>query len=149
MPVSIGDIVRVSVEHSNGALTFAINDIVRIGKQPNGVLPHIAGETGFIDSFHEDGIHVGFTALRRDGSVGGCGTVPLECLVPNNEPHWVLAKQIYDETRAKNLSDAIARTERVRAGVELIAQEYKIPVEAVEDIHVRVHQLIRDEGAAV
>ena len=125
---------------------FKVGSIVRIVKQPADVLPKIVGEVGFIDSLHENGTHAGFNGLKVDGSISGCGTVMLDCLAPEPAPHWAEAKRLYDERIAKLLEESRACSERISAGIAIIAKKRGVSVEEAVEIHREVEKVIERAG---
>ena len=127
-------------------MPFSVGDIVRVVKQPSDMYVCIVGWVGFIDSLHENGTHALISTLKVDGSVGGCGTVMLDCLAPESAPHWVEAKRLYDENLARMLEVYRARTERINARIAEIAKKHYLIVDEVVSIHEDVEKAIGRDG---
>ena len=114
-------------------MPFSEGDIVRIVKQPPGALPYVQGEVGFIDEIRDSYAMV--ETIRADGSRGGGGGVPFDCLAHEPGEVWKQAKNKVDAEKACFLAGAEARTARWQALLEKVAQKHSVTVEAVKEIY--------------
>jgi shikimate kinase len=108
-------------------------DLVRIVKQPPYVVVQVIGEVGILSEIKEN--YSIFDAIRRNGSVGGGGAVPLDCLVLEQSAEWLRAKDIYLANQAKILKEAEDRTARYKALLKETAEKYGVTQEAAIAIH--------------
>jgi len=74
-------------------------DLVRIAKQPPDLLPQVVGEVGFIEEVLEG--YASFQGLKTTGDRSGCGSVPLDCLVPETSSGWIEARRLFDERQRR------------------------------------------------
>ena len=86
-----------------------VNDIVKVIKQPGNMIVHVDGEVGYIDELKtlENIEYAYLRVLRLDNSCGGMGWVPLDCLVIDERPEYVVAKQNHDERMAKWIKEGV------------------------------------------
>lgn len=120
--------------------TFKVGDLVRIVRQPLNVLVPLVGEVGFIDDLHRsipDMVQV--QTLKKDGTVGGCGSIHFDCLEPISDPEWVEAKREHDERLAKMFEAADARAKRYREAhaklLKRLSEKYNLPENVVQSIY--------------
>lgn len=125
-------------------MPFSVGDLVRVSRQPEGMIVHIEGKVGYIDELHQNGTHALFTALKVDGTLSGSGTIPLDCLELEGAAHWKVAKGIHDADLEKRIRESVARSERYAAGIAEIAATHGISAQKVEEISQSVIGLNRE-----
>ena len=128
-------------------------DIVRVIKQPLNLLVHIVDEVGFIESRtkfcesegrakQDDLIQI--QTLQLDGSLGGSGWIPIQCVQLESSLEWTEAKNKYDIHINKVLTESKIYTAKIQAGRIEIATRYGITLEVLKNI-IKDVRLLEDE----
>jgi len=123
---------------------FSVGDIVRVTRQPVGLLPRIVGEVGYIEGMTDT--YASFNGLKLDGSISGCGSIPLDCLEPETSTQWKLAKETRYANQARDLSKGLERGERIRSGIAEVAAKHGLSVGTVEVIYQEVRDIHARSG---
>ena len=110
-----------------------IGDICQVISQPKTLNVCILGEFGFINDMNGD--YASVETLRIDGSVKGCGSVPIVCLKKVEDPAWLKAKELHDEHYNKILQEGLDRSRRWQAKLEEVAEKNSLSKEKVELIY--------------
>ena len=108
-------------------------DIVRVFKQPKDMYHQVEGEIGFIEETNKT--HASIMALRPDGSCGGGGRVPLDCLTLETDPAWLRAKKAYDARMDALRKEYDLRTKRYNKVLKHVAKKYNISKKKAENIY--------------
>lgn len=118
-----------------------INDVCKIVRQPDNQIIQLLGGVGFIEE--TSGEVASFYKLRLDGTLDGCGAVPLDCLELVTDPSWIEAKRVYDNNLEMQCVAARARTDRYRKHLAAVAEKHSITPEAAEAIYNAVGEFYR------
>ncbi len=118
---------------ANKTVIFSVGDIVRVARQPNGLVSKIVGEVGFIEETNDT--HAQFNGLKLDGSFSGCGAVPFDCLELETGAQWKQAKVTRDTNSARTLAEGLGRGARINAGIAVVAAKHGLSVDVVETIY--------------
>lgn len=117
-----------------------INDLVRIVYQPSNQHTFLIGQVGIVDEI--DGDNISITAIRLDGNINGCGTIPVSCLKLENSPEWLAAK-LKREELFDRYSESIKQFQNsCNAKKEELAIKYNLSIEDIQDIFdsmIKVH----------
>jgi hypothetical protein len=119
-------------------MPLAVNDIVRVTRQPKDMLSHILGEVGYITEIQdlgERGVWANIQTMRPDGRRGGGGGVPLDCLALEPGADWKRARELIEAEYARDLEECLARGRRWETLVAQVATKHGISPETAEAIH--------------
>ncbi len=122
---------------------FPAETLVRVARQPENQFVGLVGEVGFVYEVQKGDLREVYT-LRVDGSMGGCGSIPVSCLQDaSSDADVVRRKGLYDVERAAYLTTTVERSAKIRAGLSALALKYLLPVDIIRQLHSEVSELYR------
>ena len=114
-------------------------DLVRVARQPADLKIRILGEVGYISEIRDGWVLI--TLLHEDGSLKGCGGVPLDCLDPVTDPAWLAVMAKYDAKLAAQIKASNDFLAKIDAKALELATLHGITPEAVLQIHADITRL--------
>jgi hypothetical protein len=119
-----------------------VGNIVRVIKQPPDIMARIEGEVAFITEVFET--HAQIETLKLDGSAGGFGRVPLDCLAPEGGAEWVVAKKKRDDYEALLKAKSLTNSTRFKKGIAEISKRHRLSESEVRQIYEEVDLLVEE-----
>ena len=120
---------------------FKEDDLVRVIAQPPKQFVQIKGLCGYIEEVSEEGDYYGFQSLEHNGSVGGYGGVPDNCLELCDETWLGRAKEIRYKTLQTNWEACQRRSNRVKEALQKLADKHRISLEEIRAIQLDLKEL--------
>lgn len=112
-------------------------DTVRIARQPPNQHVSVRGEVGEVDELESlDGVEYARIQTYRleTLSIGGCGSVPVDCLEPHKDPRLDAAIAAWRAERAAALAAGERRVKRWEDLVAKLAGKHGLAPAVVEEI---------------
>lgn len=114
------------------------NDIVRIITQPPNQMVDLVDEVGFIEEIN-NGTAV-IQALNIDGSLSGCGAIPLECLAVESDSKWQEAYNLYQKKFAQNISIGETNQKDIDNLLNEVGKKYNLTGDQIWKIYSEVKE---------
>lgn len=119
--------------------------LVRITGNAPGSIHDVAGQIGFIDPLSNtdpprDTDRAQVHLLDTNGRLTGVGSHPINLLVPENDPIWVHARNLYEQRAQEFETEAMQRTQRWQAFVKVTAAEYNMTPETLTTLYHRMRE---------
>jgi hypothetical protein len=113
--------------------TLKVGDLVRVFLQPRNQFVGLLDERGVIESVSGDNASI--ETFNLAGKVLGAGSVPLECLVAETAPEWVVAKTAREAHLAQVRAEFEDRGRRWTAELARVAAEHDVTPDAARAIY--------------
>src|SRR5271170_2806080 len=113
-----------------------VGDVVRIITQPKNQITPVQGLVALIFGIDpEPNKLVHINTIRRDGTSGGSGSVPIDCLELELGTEWIEAKRIWNERAARSSSDSQLFQSNWEKMIQNLALEHGIKPAEVKHIY--------------
>jgi hypothetical protein len=114
-----------------------VGDLVKVIKQPKSMLVDILGEHAYIEEIqiYDLATYALINTLRPNGDIGGCGSVPIDCLEISADPEYSNAQDIRMKYLMQLHKEAIERTNKYNDLLDSLSKKYSISKNDIEDIH--------------
>jgi len=130
----------MSSERRIEAMSFEVDQLVRITKQPDILRAQVVGETGYIQDilFSGSRAYAQVCLLKINGECSGVGSVPLDCLAPCEDPVWLSALRVclltQQQLQAEADADNLSQQQKLKNAYQLTAASCGVSTQLVQAI---------------
>jgi hypothetical protein len=121
---------------SESTKNFKVGDVVRVVRMMPDDYLDLVGTRGFVTEVGEE--RAAITAIKEDGSVGGAGSLYLQCLELEDQPKWLRAVELFHAAQAKRLREYEEAHVRSQERLREIGLKYNVAPEVAWEIHLDV-----------
>ena len=115
-------------------MSFEIDAIVRIVKQPSSSPVSLVGEVGYITEVRGEEAYVR-TLQRADGKHAGSVWVPFTCLLMEHGEEWLAAKAKADGYRAQIVEKSRRNEAEWNLLIKDVAKKHRLPTGTVRAVY--------------